>query len=64
MGVEQVSAEDTQRYRIIDPVTVDGKLIEVDKFVERPVAGTAPSNYAIMGRYVQTPEIFDFLGVH
>lgn len=64
IGVKQVSDEDTQRYGIIDPVSVDGKLIEVNKFVEKPVAGTAPSNYAIMGRYVLTPEIFEFLGEH
>lgn len=64
IGVKQVSDEDTQRYGIIDPVSVDGKLIEVNKFVEKPAAGTAPSNYAIMGRYVLTSEIFDFLGEH
>lgn len=64
IGVKQVSDEDTQRYGIIDPVSVDGKLIEVNKFVEKPAAGTAPSNYAIMGRYVLTPEIFEYLGEH
>lgn len=64
IGVKQVSDEDTQRYGIIDPVSIDGKLIEVNKFVEKPPAGTAPSNYAIMGRYVLTPEIFEFLGEH
>lgn len=64
IGVKQVSDEDTERYGIIDPVSIDGKLIKVNKFVEKPAAGTAPSNYAIMGRYVLTPEIFDFLGEH
>ncbi|WP_281863127.1 UTP--glucose-1-phosphate uridylyltransferase GalU [Planomicrobium okeanokoites] len=64
IGVKQVSDEDTQRYGIIDPVSIDGKRIKVNNFVEKPVAGTAPSNYAIMGRYVLTPEIFDFLGEH
>lgn len=64
IGVKQVSDEHTQRYGIIDPVSVDGKLIEVNKFLEKPASGTAPSNYAIMGRYVLTPEIFDFLGEH
>ena len=34
---------------------------EVQKFVEKPEQGTAPSNLAIMGRYVLTPEIFDYL---
>ncbi|MFD1031354.1 UTP--glucose-1-phosphate uridylyltransferase GalU [Metaplanococcus flavidus] len=64
IGVKQVPDEDTYRYGIIDPVSIDGKLIEVNKFVEKPAPGTAPSNYAIMGRYVLTPEIFDFLGEH
>lgn len=62
IGVKQVSDEDTQRYRIINPVSVDCNLIEVNKILEKPVVGTAPSNYAIMGRYVLTPEIFNFLG--
>ncbi|WP_203332289.1 UTP--glucose-1-phosphate uridylyltransferase GalU [Planococcus beigongshangi] len=64
IGVQQVSHEDTDRYGIIDPVTVDGKLIKVNKFVEKPPVGTAPSNYAIMGRYILNPEIFDLLGEH
>ncbi|QHJ70599.1 UTP--glucose-1-phosphate uridylyltransferase GalU [Planococcus halotolerans] len=64
IGVKQVSDEDTQRYGIIDPVSRDGKLMEVNKFVEKPAKGTAPSNYAIMGRYILNPEIFDILGEH
>ncbi|RLQ86681.1 UTP--glucose-1-phosphate uridylyltransferase GalU [Planomicrobium sp. Y74] len=64
IGVKQVSDEDTQRYGIIDPVSRDGKLMKVNKFVEKPAKGTAPSNYAIMGRYILNPEIFDILGEH
>lgn len=64
IGVQQVAQKDTNRYGIIDPISVEGKLIEVNRFVEKPAAGTAPSNYAIMGRYILTPEIFDFLGEH
>lgn len=64
IGVQQVAAKDTHRYGIIDPVSVEGKLINVNRFVEKPEAGTAPSNYAIMGRYILTPEIFGFLGEH
>ena len=36
-------------------------MYEVKKFVEKPAEGTAPSNLAIMGRYVLTPDIFDYL---
>lgn len=64
IGVQQVPEAQTDRYGIIDPVHVNGRLIEVNRFVEKPAAGTAPSNYAIMGRYVLTPEIFEFLGEH
>lgn len=64
IGVQRVDDQDTDRYGIIDPVAVNGKLIEVKQFVEKPEIGTAPSNYAIMGRYVLTPEIFRFLGEH
>lgn len=64
IGVQQVALKDTNRYGIIDPISVEGKLIGVNRFVEKPAAGTAPSNYAIMGRYILTPEIFDFLGEH
>lgn len=64
IGVQQVPEDETHRYGIINPVSIDGKLIKVDNFVEKPEAGTAPSNYAIMGRYILTPEIFDFLGQH
>ena len=39
----------------------DGRRYQVSKFVEKPAQGTAPSNLAIMGRYVLTPEIFMFL---
>src|SRR5690606_3471726 len=40
---------------------IEGRRYLVNKFVEKPEPGTAPSNLAIMGRYVLTPEIFDFL---
>ncbi|WP_185959969.1 UTP--glucose-1-phosphate uridylyltransferase GalU [Planococcus soli] len=64
IGVQQVPAEETYRYGIIDPLSVDGQLMKVRNFVEKPVLGTAPSNYAIMGRYILTPDIFKFLGEH
>ncbi|MCF3942630.1 UTP--glucose-1-phosphate uridylyltransferase GalU [Oceanobacillus alkalisoli] len=62
VGVQQVSEEETDRYGIVDPGEKEGRRYEVNKFVEKPAKGTAPSNLAIMGRYVFTPEIFDLLG--
>ncbi|HDC5276447.1 TPA: UTP--glucose-1-phosphate uridylyltransferase GalU [Staphylococcus aureus] len=61
IGVQEVPEADTHRYGIIDPLTKNGRQYEVKKFVEKPAQGTAPSNLAIMGRYVLTPEIFDCL---
>ena len=61
IGVQEVPEADTHRYGIIDPLTKNGRQYEVKKFVEKPAQGTAPSNLAILGRYVLTPEIFDYL---
>ncbi|PEQ95227.1 UTP--glucose-1-phosphate uridylyltransferase [Bacillus sp. AFS006103] len=61
IGVQQVPDTETHRYGIIDPSSQDGRRYKVNNFVEKPKAGTAPSNLAIMGRYILTPEIFMFL---
>jgi len=61
VGVQQVPDEETNRYGIVDPSTSEGRLYKVDHFVEKPELGTAPSNLAIMGRYIFTPELFTFL---
>jgi len=61
IGVQQVPDNETNRYGIIAPLERDGRLYKVDNFVEKPALGTAPSNLAIMGRYILTPEIFNFL---
>ncbi|MFD1363688.1 UTP--glucose-1-phosphate uridylyltransferase GalU [Lentibacillus salinarum] len=64
IGVQQVPESDTHRYGIIDPVNNAGDRYEVSKFVEKPPQGTAPSNLAIIGRYILTPEILDYLEEH
>lgn len=63
IGVQPVPEQDTTRYGIIDPVTRNDRLYQVGTFVEKPQLGTAPSNLAIMGRYILTPEIFEILSV-
>lgn len=62
IGVQQVSENETHRYGIVDPLDSSERLFSVNRFVEKPSPGTAPSNLAIMGRYVLTPQIFDYLG--
>lgn len=61
IGVQEVPDSETHRYGIIDPLEKLGLKYKVKQFVEKPKQGTAPSNLAIMGRYVLTPEIFDYL---
>jgi len=61
IGVKPVANDETHRYGIIDPADSWDRLYEVKRLVEKPAKGRAPSNLAIMGRYVLTPEIFDFL---
>ncbi|CAM3508198.1 UTP-glucose-1-phosphate uridylyltransferase [Bacillus inaquosorum KCTC 13429] len=61
IGVQQVPEDETHRYGIIDPLTSEGRRYQVKNFVEKPPKGTAPSNLAILGRYVFTPEIFMYL---
>ena len=61
IGVQEVPEHVTHRYGIIDPLEKQGRRYEVKQFVEKPEQGTAPSNLAIMGRYILTPEIFDYV---
>ncbi|MGL4522823.1 MAG: UTP--glucose-1-phosphate uridylyltransferase GalU [Bacilli bacterium] len=63
IGVQEVAENETERYGIIEPIAQRGQLFEVRNFVEKPKLGTAPSNYAIMGRYILTPEIFMYLSL-
>ncbi|MGG4105622.1 UTP--glucose-1-phosphate uridylyltransferase GalU [Paenibacillus lautus] len=61
IGVQTVPDDQTHRYGIVAPLGKMNRLYEVDYFVEKPPAGQEPSKLAIMGRYILTPEIFDFL---
>ncbi|WP_028401469.1 UTP--glucose-1-phosphate uridylyltransferase GalU [Ectobacillus panaciterrae] len=61
IGVMNVKDEETHRYGVIDPIEQYDRRYQVRKFVEKPAPGTAPSNLAIIGRYILTPEIFMFL---
>lgn len=61
IGVQTVPDNETHRYGIVDPSIQEGRRYQVSNFVEKPKQGTAPSNLAIMGRYILTPEIFMLL---
>lgn len=61
VGVQTVADDQTHRYGIIDPTSKEDRLYKVKQFVEKPKSGTAPSNLAILGRYLLTPGIFKHL---
>lgn len=61
LGVQTVRPEDVSKYGIVDGVKVADRLYCVKDLVEKPSADEAPSNVAILGRYIITPSIFDIL---
>ncbi|MFC4597462.1 UTP--glucose-1-phosphate uridylyltransferase GalU [Cohnella hongkongensis] len=61
IGIQPVDWSEVGRYGIIVPGTTNGQLYEAIGLVEKPEQERAPSNLAIMGRYVLTPGLFDFL---
>ena len=54
----EVPDEHTSRYGIIDAGGATGNIRSVRSLVEKPAAGTAPSNLAVIGRYILMPEVF------
>ncbi|AQR75554.1 UTP--glucose-1-phosphate uridylyltransferase GalU [Sphingomonas sp. LM7] len=58
---EEVPDDQTHRYGIITPGGRDGALTEVKGLVEKPAAGTAPSNLSVIGRYILQPEVMGVL---
>lgn len=61
VAIEEVPEQDTHKYGIISGREIEPGLYQVEDMVEKPPQGTAPSNLAIIGRYILTPDIFDLL---
>lgn len=61
IAVEQVPMEAVRAYGVVDSVAVDDRLYQINAMVEKPDPKDAPSDLAIVGRYVLTPEIFPCL---
>lgn len=59
IALEEVPDEKVERYGIIGGEEIEDAIYKIDKLVEKPPLSVAPSNLAIMGRYVLTPDIFD-----
>jgi UTP--glucose-1-phosphate uridylyltransferase len=61
VAVEEVPDNETHKYGVIAGEMIKDDLYRVDNMVEKPEPGTAPSNLAIIGRYILTPDIFEIL---
>ena len=61
LGVQKVSQENVNKYGIVKGKALDDRLYMVEDLVEKPSVEAAPSNVAILGRYIITPEIFPLL---
>ena len=61
LGVQEVSPEHVNKYGIVDYDRISDRLYRVKDLIEKPAKEKAPSNLAILGRYIITPEIFDIL---
>ena len=61
VAIMEVSREETHKYGVIAGEALQDGLYRVEKMVEKPSAQEAPSNLAIIGRYILTPDIFDVI---
>lgn len=61
LGVQTVAKENVHKYGIVDGIHIEDRVYKVKDLVEKPSEEEAPSNVAILGRYIITPEIFNIL---
>ena len=61
LGVQTVPEEDVSKYGIVDGIHIEDRVYKVKDLVEKPKKEEAPSNVAILGRYIITPQIFEIL---
>lgn len=62
VGVQEVNRCEVSKYGIIEPKgKLENSSVEIKGMVEKPKESDAPSNYAVLGRYILTPKIFDLL---
>jgi len=61
IAVEEVPEDEIHKYGVIKGSMIRDDIYRVDDMVEKPAPGTAPSNLAIIGRYILTPDIFDII---
>ena len=61
LALEQVEVENVSRYGIVSGKLTEPGIFRIDDMIEKPALSEAPSNYAIMGRYVLSPAVFPIL---
>ncbi len=61
LGVERVPQQETDKYGIVTPLTFAKNLSNVEGIIEKPKPDQAPSNLAVVGRYILTPRLFELL---
>lgn len=61
LALQEVPHDDISRYGAVKPERISDNLVQILDLVEKPPPASAPSNLAVMGRYIFTPEIFDKL---
>ncbi len=63
LGVQEVEESNVSKYGIVKGIEIEERLYKVSDMIEKPKIEEAPSNIAILGRYIITPDIFDILEV-
>ncbi|NFO13461.1 UTP--glucose-1-phosphate uridylyltransferase GalU [Clostridium botulinum] len=61
LGVQTVARENVNKYGIVDGLHIEDRVYKVKGLVEKPSIDEAPTNVAILGRYIITPKIFEIL---
>lgn len=61
IGVEEIAPEDTEKYGIVQTSPSDTRIAKIEAIIEKPKPEDAPSNLAVVGRYILTPDIFKLL---
>ena len=61
LGVQTVDPNDVNKYGIVGGIHIEDRVYKVKELVEKPAVEEAPSNVAILGRYIITPRIFEIL---
>lgn len=61
LGVQEVAPEDVSKYGIVEGKHIEGRVYKVRSLIEKPSVHAAPSNVAVLGRYIINPLIFEIL---